>query len=103
MQTYDAICDEFDVYDKPSSVFRRNVITSGVDLNDWIGEEFEIQGVRFRGIEECKPCYWMDRAFAPGAEEFLRGRGGLRAMILTDGKLRQTPVGVHALALASSG
>jgi hypothetical protein len=29
----------------------------------------------------------MNYAFAPGAEAFLQGRGGLRAQILTDGKL----------------
>src|SRR4029077_13783233 len=34
---------------------------------------------------------WMDGAFAPGAQEFLKGRGGLRAKILTDGLLRSTP------------
>jgi MOSC domain-containing protein YiiM len=70
------------------SVFRRNVITGGMDLNELIGQEFQIQGVRFRGTEECRPCYWMDQAFAPGANEFLKGRGGLRAVILTDGRLR---------------
>jgi len=32
----------------------------------------------------------MDRVIAPGAEEFLKGRGGLRARILVDGKLRST-------------
>jgi hypothetical protein len=32
----------------------------------------------------------MNRAFAPGAEDFLKGRGGLRAKILSDGKLRST-------------
>jgi hypothetical protein len=32
----------------------------------------------------------MDRAFAPGAQEFLKGRGGLRAKILSDGSLRLT-------------
>src|SRR5262249_43663907 len=52
--------------------------------------EFELQGVRLFGTEECRPCYWMDRAFAPGAQEFLRGRGGLRAKILTSGRLRST-------------
>jgi MOSC domain-containing protein YiiM len=51
------------------------------------GEEFEVQGVRFRGVEECKPCYWMNHAVDEGAEVFLKGRGGLRAMILSDGKL----------------
>jgi MOSC domain-containing protein YiiM len=66
------------------------VITRGVDLNDLIEQEFEAQGVRFLGIEECRPCYWMDRAFAPGAQEFLKGHGGLRAKILSDGSLRST-------------
>jgi MOSC domain-containing protein YiiM len=66
---------------------RRNIIIEGVDLNDWIGEEFELQGLRFAGTQECAPCYWMDRAYAPGAEAFLKGRGGLRAQILTGGTL----------------
>jgi hypothetical protein len=57
-----------------------------------IGQEFEVQGVCFLGMEECRPCYWMDRAFAPGAQEFLKGRGGVRAKILTDGILRSAAV-----------
>jgi hypothetical protein len=88
LETYEAICHELGVRDTMPSVFRRNVITSGVDLNELIGREFQIQGVRFRGTEECRPCYWMDQAFAPGANEFLKGRGGLRAVILNDGILR---------------
>jgi MOSC domain-containing protein YiiM len=87
-ETYEAVCHEFAVRDKPPSVFRRNVITAGMDLNDLIGREFQVQGVRFRGTEECRPCYWMDQAFAPGAADFLKGRGGLRAEILSDGILR---------------
>jgi MOSC domain-containing protein YiiM len=87
-ETYDDICRELAVADRPPSAFRRNVITVGVDLNELIGREFEIQGVRFRGTEECRPCYWMEQAFAPGANKFLRGRGGLRAAILTSGMLR---------------
>jgi len=70
------------------SLARRNVIVRGFDLNDLIGQEFEVQGVRFLGTEECRPCYWMDRVFAPGTQEFLKGRGGLRAKILSDGSLR---------------
>jgi MOSC domain-containing protein YiiM len=88
LEIHEAICRELDVYDKPPSVFRRNVIITGVELSRLIGAEFEIQGVRFLGTEECRPCHWMDRAFAPGAEEFLQGRGGLRAVILNDGRLR---------------
>jgi FdhD protein len=44
-------------------------------------------GVLFEGVEECKPCYWMDAAVAPGANAFLAGRGGLRCRILEDGIL----------------
>lgn len=69
-------------------VYRRNVITRGVDLNELVGREFTLQGVHFLGTVECKPCYWMDQAVVPGAEAWLRGRGGLRAKILTDGVLR---------------
>jgi MOSC domain-containing protein YiiM len=78
------------IHDCSPALARRNVITRGVDLNELIGQDFELQGVRFLGMEECRPCYWMDRAFAPGAHEFLKGRGGLRAKILTDGSLRST-------------
>lgn len=70
--------------------FRRNIVVAGVDLNDLIGQEFEIQGVRFLGVCECSPCEWMDQAFCPGTEEFLKGRGGLRAKILNDGVIRVT-------------
>jgi MOSC domain-containing protein YiiM len=68
---------------------RRNLIVSGVDLNSLIGGEFEIQGVRFLGMEECRPCYWMNLALGPGAEQWLQGRGGLRARILIDGVLEK--------------
>jgi MOSC domain-containing protein YiiM len=66
------------------------VITAGADLNQLIGVEFEIQGVRFAGTEEAKPCAWMNTAFRDErAEAWLKGRGGLRARILTDGVLRR--------------
>ena len=67
---------------------RRNLLVGGVDLNHLIGERFELQGVSLEGTEECRPCYWMDAAVAPGAETWLRGRGGLRCRILSDGWLR---------------
>ena len=77
----------FGLTNKSPGVLRRNVIVSGVELNDLIGSDFELQGVQFHGTAHCAPCYWMDTAFAPGAEKFLAGRGGLRARILTDGRI----------------
>ena len=87
---YDNLCAQFQVYDREPSVFRRNVIVEGADLNKLIGEEFEVQGVRFYGTSEAAPCYWMEQAFHVGAEEAMKGQGGLRAKILTDGVLRNS-------------
>ena len=88
LEVFQALADALGVYDTPPSVLRRNVVTEGQELARLIGTEFEVEGVRFAGVEECRPCFWMDQAFAPGAEKFLRGRGGLRARILSDGTLR---------------
>src|SRR6266511_1758555 len=87
LEVFDELCSALQIQAYSPALARRNVITRGVDLNELIGQEFKLQGVRFLGMEECRPCYWMDRAFAPGANELLKGRGGLRAKIRTDGKL----------------
>ncbi|MFN2476613.1 MAG: MOSC domain-containing protein [Chthoniobacterales bacterium] len=86
-EVFDGLCAAFPHVQKSIGVLRRNVIVSGVDLNALIGKDFVLQGVQFRGTAHCSPCYWLDRAFAPGAEEALAGHGGLRAQILTDGWL----------------
>jgi MOSC domain-containing protein YiiM len=71
------------------SMLRRNVIVSGGDLNELIGRKFTLQGVGFDATEECRPCYWMDQAVSPGAEEWLKGRGGLRCRVVSGGVLRK--------------
>lgn len=90
-EIYDELCGVFQVIDRAPSAFRRNVITRGIDLNSLIRQEFTLQGVRFLGTGECSPCHWMNQAFAAGTEAALKGRGGLRAKILTDGFLRPGP------------
>ncbi|HEX8897227.1 MAG TPA: MOSC domain-containing protein [Chthoniobacterales bacterium] len=85
LEVFERLAQHFGLTNKSPGVLRRNVIVSGVELNDLIGEEFSIQGVRLRGTAHCKPCYWLDQAVAPGTEEFLQGNGGLRAQIVTDG------------------
>jgi hypothetical protein len=88
-EVYQELCLKLQVHDKTPSVFRRNVVTFGIELNHWIGKTFEIQGMEFYGVEECRPCYWMEQAFGTGAENLLKGYGGLRANILTDGVLKK--------------
>ncbi len=87
-EVFDDVCRILGVQMKFPGVARRNVVTAGIDLNSLIGKTFTVQGVDFEGICECKPCYWMDSAIAPGAEKALQGRGGLRARILSNGSLR---------------
>lgn len=86
-EVYEDLCERLDVRDKSPAVFRRNFVVSGVDLNALIGKEFDVQGVTFTGTAECSPCHWMNTAFGEGAEEQLKGRGGLRARILSSGVL----------------
>ena len=89
MEVLEEVCRQLGVDTVPPDTTRRNILVSGVDLNTLIGKEFEIQGVRFVGTEECRPCFWMNDVIAPEAEQTLMGRGGLRARILTDGFLKR--------------
>lgn len=89
LETFEALAAALGATGRESVAVRRNVFTRGVDVLALVGREFELQGVRFRGAEECRPCEWMDQAVAPGAFEWLKGRGGLRARILSDGVLRR--------------
>lgn len=89
LEVFDALQRELHLPQSRPEATRRNVFTRGLDLNALIGREFSLQGVRFHGTEECRPCYWMNDALGPGAEHWLRGRGGLRARILSDGWLRR--------------
>ena len=98
LDVFDELCAALALHDSSPTAARRNVVTRGVDLNKLIGGEFEVQGIYLYGTEESAPCYWMDRAFAAGAKDFLKGRGGLRAKILSDGKLRSTALVPGAVA-----
>jgi MOSC domain-containing protein YiiM len=88
-EVFEALRRELNLPNAQPAATRRNVFVSGADLNTLIGAQFEIQGIRFEGVAECAPCSWMDSALGPGGEEWLKGRGGLRASILTDGVLRR--------------
>src|SRR4029077_1302406 len=95
LDVFDELCAALGIHGCSPAAARRNAVTRGVDLNGFVDKKFEVQGVRFYGMQECAPCYWMDLAFAPGAEEFLKGHGGLRAKILSDGELRSSAADGH--------
>lgn len=89
MEVLEALRHELNLPGAQPQATRRNAFVRGADLNALIGKQFEVQGVRFAGVEESKPCDWMNAALGPGAEEWLKGRGGLRCRILTDGVIKR--------------
>ncbi len=93
LEAIDEIRQQFDLPELPVSVFRRNLIVSQISLAELLGRRFQIQGIEFEGAQECTPCLWMDRVVAQGAQAFMKEkfRGGLRAIVLSDGVIRCSP------------
>jgi MOSC domain-containing protein YiiM len=89
-EVFEQMCAALGLTEADPSALRRNVLVRGADLPACVGQEFSIQGIRFSGTEECRPCHWMNQALHhEAAEDWLKGRGGLRARILTNGTLRR--------------
>lgn len=66
---------------------RRNVITRGIDLNALVGRRFRVGDVECLGQRLCEPCSHLEQLTTKGALRGLIHRGGVRADILTDGKV----------------
>jgi hypothetical protein len=67
---------------------RRNLVTSGIDLNALVGHEFLVGEVRCRGMRLCEPCTVVQQYASRPVLRRLVHRGGLRADIVTGGVLR---------------
>jgi hypothetical protein len=80
------------------SQVRRNILVSGVPVDDLVGRVLTLDSgdgpVSLRVTRRANPCAWMDVAIGPGAWRALRGKGGVRCRPLNDGILRVGPVGV---------
>ena len=66
---------------------RRQVVVRGGRLNDLVGKRFRIGDVQCLGVELAEPCLHLQQLTRPGIIKDLIHRGGLRADILTDGKI----------------
>lgn len=101
-EVFQALQAEFGYDDWSPIVMRRNIVIEGLPLNQLIGQPFTIDfgdhQVDFLGAKHCAPCAWMDAMLAPGAQKFLRGRGGLRARIVRSGTSRQGGAALHTTA-----
>jgi MOSC domain-containing protein YiiM len=68
---------------------RRNLLTTGIDLNALVGRHFIVGDVEAVGVQLAEPCTKLQRL--TGQKSILRDlvhRGGLRADILRGGQIR---------------
>lgn len=68
--------------------FRRNVLTSGIDLRGLIGKKFKLGSALCQGIEDCDPCAFLAATVHRSVLPELEKKAGLRAIILEDGDLK---------------
>lgn len=68
-------------------LYRRNITISGINLCELIGKQFAVGEVVFEGMAHCNPCTWMDAVIEKGTYRQMKGRGGLRAKVISGGKL----------------
>ena len=66
---------------------RRNIVTRGIDLNALVGRRFRVGGAECLGQRLCEPCAHLERLTTKGVLRGLIHRGGLRADVLTDGRI----------------
>jgi MOSC domain-containing protein YiiM len=66
---------------------RRNLVTRGIDLNALVGRRFTVGDVECLGRRLCEPCAHLERLTEVGILRALVHRGGLRADILSDGRI----------------
>ena len=68
--------------------FRRNIIVSGVNLNELINKKVKINELTLKIHETCQPCkYLQDRLKIPGLVKMLFNKSGVRAEILSSGSI----------------
>jgi MOSC domain-containing protein YiiM len=66
---------------------RRQVVVSGVRLNDLVGRRFRVGEVECLGVELCEPCLHLQSLTRPGIIDELLHRGGLNADLLGSGTI----------------
>lgn len=71
-----------------SGKHRRNIETTGVSLNELVGETFQVGEVTVRGIRLCHPCAYLSKIVGEDMITLLKNAGGLRGEIVDDGMIR---------------
>ena len=66
--------------------FRRNIITTGIDLNKMINKKIQINNVVLKIHQLCQPCgYLQNKLNIDNLVKLLANKGGVRAEIVQSG------------------
>ena len=68
--------------------FRRNLVTSGICLNDLVDREFNIGSVTLKGIRLCEPCAHLAGILGNAIMDHMVHKAGLRAQVVVGGKIK---------------
>jgi hypothetical protein len=72
-----------------AGLLRRNIVTAGLELEGLIGARFSIGAAEFEGVRPCDPCGHLEFLVRPGLLKELASGGGLRARVLTSGRVHR--------------
>ena len=66
--------------------FRRNIITTGIDLNKMVNKKIQINNVVLKIHQLCQPCrYLQNKLSVDNLVKLLTDKGGVRAEIVQSG------------------
>jgi hypothetical protein len=71
---------------------RRNIVTKDVRLNELVGVQFYVGEVLLEGMRLCEPCAHLATLVSPKVVPGLVHRAGLRARLLSSGKIQLSDV-----------
>ncbi|MFQ5425700.1 MAG: MOSC domain-containing protein [Gaiellales bacterium] len=66
---------------------RRNILTRGVSLEQLLGQRFRVGDAECLGVRRCPPCSRLEALTREGVRDGLVRRGGLRADVLSGGRI----------------
>lgn len=67
--------------------FRRNIVTTGISLNDLEGQSFYVGDVKLHCTRLCEPCAYLANILGKSIMEHMLHKAGLRAVILEGGEI----------------
>jgi MOSC domain-containing protein YiiM len=72
----------------PPTSFRRNIVTSGIRLNELVGRRFKVGSAILEGMRLCEPCAHLGKLAGPAIVKGMVHKAGLRARIVTGSIVR---------------